>query len=54
MDGVQKELPGAVLTKAQKLADGTYRLTDVKVGKQEYDLTVSADGTVLQKEEDKD
>jgi hypothetical protein len=54
VDGVQKEMPGAVLAKARKQSDGNYHLTDVKLGKQEYDLTVSADGKVLQKEEDND
>jgi len=54
VDGVQKEMPGAVLGKARKASDGNYHLTDVKLGKQEYDLTVSPDGKVLQKEEDKD
>ena len=45
VDGVQKEMPGAVLVKARKLPDGNYRLSDVKLGKQEYDLTVSPDGS---------
>lgn len=54
VDGLQKEMPGAVLVKARKQSDGNYRLTDVKLGKQEYNLIVSPDGKVLQKEEDND
>jgi hypothetical protein len=54
VDAVQKELPGAHLTKAVKRADGNYFLTDVKVGKKEYALTISPDGKILKREEDND
>jgi len=54
VDGVQKEMPGAVLAKAKKQSDGNYRLSDVKLGKKEYTVTVSPDGTILNKAEDDD
>ncbi len=54
VDGVQKAMPGAQLAKAKKTSDGNYHLSDVKLGKQEYMLTVSPDGTILKKEDDDD
>ena len=54
VDAVQKELPGARLTKAMKLSDGNYLLTDVKVGKKEYNVTVTPNGKILKREEDND
>jgi hypothetical protein len=54
VDAVQKELPGAHLTKAMKLADGNYLLTDVKVRKKEYTVTVTPGGKILKREEDND
>lgn len=54
VDAVKKELPGAHLTKAVKLADGNYLLTDVKVGKKEYALTVTPEGKIVKREEDND
>ena len=53
-DAVQKEFPGARLTKAMRLLDGNYLLNDVKVGKKEYTLTVSPEGKVLKREDDDD
>jgi hypothetical protein len=54
VDAVKKELPGARLTKAMKLPDGNYFLTDVKVGKKEYNVTVTPDGKILKREVDND
>jgi hypothetical protein len=54
VDAVQRELPGAHLTRASRLADGSYFLGDVKVKKEEYNVTVSADGKILKKEDDDD
>ena len=53
-DAVRKELPGARLTKAAKLSDGDYFLTDVKVGKKEFNVTVTPEGKILKIEEDND
>ncbi len=54
LDAVQKEMPGAILTKARKKSDGNYYFTDVKFGKTEYNLTVSPSGKMLDKAEDDD
>ena len=54
VDAVKKELPGAHLTKAYKLFDGNYFLTDVKVGKKEYSVTATPEGKILKREEDND
>jgi len=54
VDAVAKEFPGARLTKAVKQPDGNYFLTDVKVGKREYSLTVSPEGKILKKDDDSD
>jgi hypothetical protein len=53
-DAVKKAMPGARITKANKLEkDGkvTYYLDDVKVGKKGWDVTVAEDGKILKKEE---
>ena len=54
VDAVQKDLPGAKLTKAMKLTDGNYLLSDVKVGKKEYTITVTPEGKILKREVDDD
>ena len=45
--GLKKAMPGARIVKALKLPDGNYFLDDVKVGKKEYDVTISPKGKVL-------
>lgn len=45
--GLKKAMPGARIVKALKLPDGNYFLDDVKVGKKEYDVTISPQGKVL-------
>ena len=47
VNGVKKAMPGARIVKALKLPDGNYFLDDVKVGKKEYDVTISPEGKVL-------
>jgi hypothetical protein len=54
VDAVKKDLPGAHLSKAYKLVDGNYFLTDVKVGKKEYNVTATPEGKILKREEDND
>ena len=54
VDAVKKDMPGARITKANKLnKDGkvTYYLDDVKVGKKGWDVTLTEDGTIIKKEE---
>jgi hypothetical protein len=51
---VKKALPGAKIVKAAKLPDGNYFLDDVKVGKKEYDVTITPAGKILKKVEQKD
>lgn len=45
--GLKKAMPGARIVKAAKLPDGNYFLDDVKVGKKEYDVTISPEGKIL-------
>jgi hypothetical protein len=54
VNSVKKAMPGARITKAAKVVDDgktLYYLDDVKVGKVGWDVTVSADGKILKKEE---
>ena len=51
VNGLKKAMPGARIVKAIKLPDGNYFLDDVKVGKKEYDVTISPDGKVLKRVE---
>jgi len=53
-DAVKKAHPGAKITKAFKQSDGNYLLDDVKVGKKEYDITVSPEGKIISSVEQKD
>ena len=54
VDAVKKAMPGVRITKAYLLKDGNYFLDDVKVGKKEWDVTVTPEGKILKKEEMKD
>lgn len=47
VNGLKKAMPGARIVKAAKLPDGNYFLDDVKVGKKEYDVTISPEGKIL-------
>ena len=47
VEGLKKAMPGARIVKALKLEDGNYFLDDVKVGKKEYDVTISPEGKVI-------
>jgi hypothetical protein len=54
VDAVKKDMPGARITKANKVTkEGkvSYYLDDVKVGKKGWDFTVAEDGTIVKKEE---
>ena len=54
VNAVKKALPGVRIVKAYILKDGNYFLDDVKVGKKEWDVTVTPHGEILKKEEMKD
>ena len=55
VDGVKKAIPGAKFQKpGKRLKEGekvTYFLPDIKQGKQEWDVTVAEDGTIIKKVE---
>ena len=53
-EAIKKAMPGARIDKAIKLENGNFFLDDVKVGKKEYDVTVTAEGKILSKVEQKD
>jgi hypothetical protein len=54
VDSVKKAPPGAKIVLAFKQPDGNYLLDDVKVGKKEYDITVTPEGKILSSVEQKD
>lgn len=54
VDAVKKALPGVRIIKAYVLKDGNYFLDDAKVGKREWDITVTPEGKILKKEQMKD
>ena len=54
VEAVKKDMPGARITKAAKLEDGSFFLDDVKVGKNLWDVTVSPKGKIIKKVEMKD
>ena len=53
VDAVKKAHPGARIVKAFLQPDGNYLLDDVKVGKKEYDITVTPEGKILSSIEQK-
>jgi hypothetical protein len=58
VNAVKKDIPGARITKAAKIEkDGkidSYYLDSVMVGKEVWDVTVSADGKTIKKEKSND